>query len=69
MNGLTGPQHDLATQEAVLRLTALQKELRGEISDEKLRPHIWSTLKSGKVRAPAVMICLLKCCFRLIRLL
>lgn len=31
-------------------LTALQKELGGEVSDEKMRDYIWNTLKSGRVR-------------------
>lgn len=30
-------------------LTALQKELGGEVSDEKMRDYIWNTLKSGRV--------------------
>lgn len=32
-------------------LTALQKELGGEVSDEKMRDYIWNTLKSGRVNA------------------
>lgn len=32
-------------------LTALQKELGGEVSDEKMRDYIWNTLKSGRVSA------------------
>ena len=32
-------------------LTALQKELGGEVSDEKMRDYIWNTLKSGRVGA------------------
>lgn len=31
-------------------LTALQKELGGEVSDEKMRDYIWNTLKSGRVK-------------------
>lgn len=31
-------------------LTALQKEMGGEVSDEKMRDYIWNTLKSGRVR-------------------
>lgn len=30
-------------------LTALQKEMGGEVSDEKMRDYIWNTLKSGRV--------------------
>lgn len=30
-------------------LTALQKELGGEVSDERMRDYIWNTLKSGRV--------------------
>lgn len=35
-------------------LTALQKELGGEVSDEKMRDYIWNTLKSGRVSAFAM---------------
>ncbi len=35
-------------------LTALQKELGGEVSDEKMRDYIWNTLKSGRVSAFAI---------------
>ncbi|KPP78279.1 Citrate synthase-like [Scleropages formosus] len=49
MNGLAGPLHGLANQEVLVWLTALQKELGGEVSDEKLRDYIWNTLKSGRV--------------------
>ena len=31
-------------------LTALQKELGGEVSDERMRDYIWNTLKSGRVK-------------------
>ncbi|KAG9333993.1 hypothetical protein JZ751_009309 [Albula glossodonta] len=44
MNGLAGPLHGLANQEVLVWLTALQKELGGEVSDEKLRDYIWNTL-------------------------
>lgn len=37
-------------QEVLVWLTALQKELGGEVSDEKMRDYIWNTLKSGRVR-------------------
>lgn len=36
-------------QEVLVWLTALQKELGGEVSDEKMRDYIWNTLKSGRV--------------------
>ncbi|NXG51603.1 CISY protein, partial [Psilopogon haemacephalus] len=49
MNGLAGPLHGLANQEVLLWLTDLQKELGGEVSDEKLRDFIWNTLNSGRV--------------------
>ncbi|MGH0187779.1 UNVERIFIED_CONTAM: hypothetical protein FKN15_026895 [Acipenser sinensis] len=49
MNGLAGPLHGLANQEVLVWLTQLQKELGGEVSDEKLRDYIWNTLKSGRV--------------------
>ncbi|XP_035748901.1 citrate synthase, mitochondrial [Egretta garzetta] len=38
-----------ATQEVLLWLTNLQKELGQEVSDEKLRDFIWNTLNSGRV--------------------
>lgn len=31
-------------------LTALQKTLGGEVSDDKMRDYIWNTLKAGRVR-------------------
>lgn len=37
------------SQEVLVWLTALQKELGGEVSDEKMRDYIWNTLKSGRV--------------------
>lgn len=37
------------TQEVLVWLTALQKELGGEVSDERMRDYIWNTLKSGRV--------------------
>lgn len=37
-------------QEVLVWLTALQRELGGEVSDEKMRDYIWNTLKSGRVR-------------------
>lgn len=41
------------SQEVLVWLTALQKELGGEVSDEKMRDYIWNTLKSGRVRLTA----------------
>uniref|UniRef100_A0A8C8C8W1 Citrate synthase n=1 Tax=Oncorhynchus tshawytscha TaxID=74940 RepID=A0A8C8C8W1_ONCTS len=49
LNGLAGPLHGLANQEVLVWLTALQKEMGGEVSDEKMRDYIWNTLKSGRV--------------------
>ncbi|CAB1414843.1 unnamed protein product [Pleuronectes platessa] len=49
MNGLAGPLHGLANQEVLVWLTALQKEMGGEVSDEQMRDYIWNTLKSGRV--------------------
>lgn len=37
-------------QEVLVWLTALQKELGGEVSDERMRDYIWNTLKSGRVK-------------------
>lgn len=38
------------SQEVLVWLTALQKELGGEVSDERMRDYIWNTLKSGRVK-------------------
>ncbi|KAI3357723.1 hypothetical protein L3Q82_016133, partial [Scortum barcoo] len=51
MNGLAGPLHGLANQEVLVWLTALQKEMGGEVSDERMRDYIWNTLKSGRLVA------------------
>lgn len=40
----------LYLKEVLVWLTALQKELGGEVSDERMRDYIWNTLKSGRVR-------------------
>uniref|UniRef100_A0A2K5C2F2 Citrate synthase n=1 Tax=Aotus nancymaae TaxID=37293 RepID=A0A2K5C2F2_AOTNA len=48
MNRLAGPIQGLANQEVLVWLTQLQKEV-GEVSDEKLRDHIWNTLNWGRV--------------------
>ena len=37
-------------QEVLVWLTALQKEMGGEVSDEQMRDYIWNTLKSGRVK-------------------
>lgn len=37
-------------------LTALQRELGGEVSDEKMRDYIWNTLKSGRVRTAKALV-------------
>lgn len=49
MNGLAGPLHGLANQEVLVWLTRVQKDLGGEVSDEKLRDFVWNTLTSGQV--------------------
>lgn len=41
-------------------MTALQKEMGGEVSDEKMRDYIWNTLKSGRVNAPQHLQSLLR---------
>lgn len=38
------------SQEVLVWLTALQKEMGGEVSDEQMRDYIWNTLKSGRVK-------------------
>lgn len=43
-------------QEVLVWLTALQKELGGEVSDEKMRDYIWNTLKSGRVRRSHITV-------------
>lgn len=49
MNGLAGPLHGLANQEVLVWLTKIQKELGGDVSDEKIKEFVWKTLKSGQV--------------------
>lgn len=49
MNGLAGPLHGLANQEVLIWLTKMQKELGGEVSDEKVKDFVWKTLKAGTV--------------------
>ena len=49
MNGLAGPLHGLANQEVLVWLTKLQAQLGKDVSDEKLKEFVWSTLKSGQV--------------------
>lgn len=49
MNGLAGPLHGLANQEVLVWLTKLLEQLGGEVSDEKMKEFVWTTLKSGQV--------------------
>ncbi|XP_035245231.1 citrate synthase, mitochondrial-like [Anguilla anguilla] len=44
MNGLAGALQGLANQVVLVWPSALQKELGGEESDDKLRDYIWNTL-------------------------
>jgi len=50
MNGLAGPLHGLATQEVLLFLKGVQKELKGtNPTKENLTKIIWEILNSGRV--------------------
>ena len=50
----------LVRQEVLVWLTALQKELGGEVSDERMRDYIWNTLKSGRVKLLPILYYWLK---------
>jgi len=50
MNGLAGPLHGLATQEVLLFLRGIQKDLNGEKpTKENLTTILWNILKGGRV--------------------
>lgn len=49
MNGLSGPLHGLANQEVLVWLKRLQEQVGSEVTNDKLKDFIWSTLKSGQV--------------------
>ncbi|KAH7684356.1 Citrate synthase eukaryotic-type protein [Dioscorea alata] len=49
MNGLAGPLHGLATQEALLWVKSIAKEFGEDVTTEKLKEVVWKTLNSGKV--------------------
>lgn len=49
MNGLAGPLHGLATQNALMFIKKIQKELGDKPDDRQLRDYIWKTLTEGQV--------------------
>jgi len=49
LNGLAGPLHGLANQEALAWLIEVRKQFGGVPSREDLRKFAWDTLNSGKV--------------------
>ncbi|XP_064614618.1 LOW QUALITY PROTEIN: citrate synthase, mitochondrial-like [Liolophura sinensis] len=49
MNGLAGPLHGLANEEALVWVTKLREEIGDNVPPEKLREYIWDTLNKGQV--------------------
>ncbi|POS85975.1 mitochondrial putative citrate synthase [Erysiphe pulchra] len=49
LNGLAGPLHGLANQEVLNWLTKMKSSIGNDISDEKIKDYLWSTLKAGQV--------------------
>lgn len=49
LNGLAGPLHGLANQEVLGWLTKMKKQIGSDLSDEKIKEYLWSTLKAGQV--------------------
>lgn len=47
--GLAGPLHGLANQEVLGWALGMQDAVGKDASDEKVKEHLWSTLKSGRV--------------------
>ncbi len=47
--GLAGPLHGLANQEVLRFILGLQKEIGSNVTNEQMKDHIWSVLKSGQV--------------------
>ncbi|KAI9669961.1 MAG: citrate (Si)-synthase [Alyxoria varia] len=49
LNGLAGPLHGLANQEVLNWLQKMKQSIGNDLSDEKIKEYLWSTLKSGQV--------------------
>ncbi|PHH59636.1 hypothetical protein CDD81_2794 [Ophiocordyceps australis] len=49
LQGLAGPLHGLAAQEVLRWVLQMQASLPPSPSDDDIRSHLWSTLKSGRV--------------------
>lgn len=47
--GLAGPLHGLANQEVLRFILGMQKEIGSNVTNEQMKDHIWSVLKSGQV--------------------
>jgi citrate synthase len=47
--GLAGPLHGLANQEALKFLLGLKQTLGDNLTPERVKEHLWSVLKSGRV--------------------
>jgi citrate synthase len=49
LNGLAGPLHGLANQEVLRWLQEMKSSIGNDLSDEKIKEYLWTTLKSGRV--------------------
>ena len=49
LSGLAGPLHGLANQEVLSFILGIKKELGDNPSNEQVKEHLWSLLKSGRV--------------------
>ena len=49
LNGLAGPLHGLANQEVLNWLVEMKKSIGSDLSDEKIKEYLWSTLNAGRV--------------------
>jgi citrate synthase len=49
LNGLAGPLHGLANQEVLRWLQKMKDSIGNDLSDEKIKEYLWSTLKAGQV--------------------
>src|SRR5271169_5006729 len=49
LNGLAGPLHGLANQEVLRWIMQMKDTVGTNVSDDKVKEYIWSTLKSGRV--------------------
>lgn len=49
LNGLAGPLHGLANQEVLRWLQEMKNSIGNDLSDEKIKEYLWSTLKAGRV--------------------